>query len=109
MEWLFHMAHATSNRRSDRLSGRFYLRLLPCITLLALAACTSMTRLAAVPSELQDEARPDGVPGVRFYPQRLSDPYAHLQGPTLRPASTGGAQVPVSWDTDVGCDLLAVS
>jgi predicted patatin/cPLA2 family phospholipase len=79
------------------------------MTLLALAACTSMTRLAAVPSELQDEARPDGVPGVRFYPQRFSDPSAHLQGSTHRPASTGGSEVPVSWDTDVGCDLLAVS
>jgi len=87
------MAYATSKRRVDRLSGHFHLRLLPCITLLALAACTSMTRLAAVPSELQEEARPNGVPGVRFYPQRFSDP--------LQPAPTGG--------TDVGCDLLAVS
>jgi len=104
------MAHATSNRRLDRLSGHFHLRLLSCITLLALAACTTMTRLAAVPSELQDEARPDGVPGgVRLYPQRLSDPSAQLQGSTLRQASTGGSEVPVSWDTDVGCDLLAIS
>jgi predicted acylesterase/phospholipase RssA len=103
------MAHATSNRRVDRLSGHFHLRLLPCITLLALAACTSMTRLAPVPSELQDEARPDGVPGVRLYPQLFSDPSAHLQGPTLRPASTGGSAVPVGGDTDAGCDLLAVS
>ena len=109
MEWLLHMANATSSRRVDRLSGRFHLRLLPCITLLALAACTTTTRLAAVPSELQDEARPDGVPGVRFYPQQFSDPSAHLQGFTLQPASTGGSEIPVSWDTNVGCDLLAIS
>jgi predicted patatin/cPLA2 family phospholipase len=109
MEWLFHTSYATSNRGADRLSGHFHLRLLACITLLALAACTSMTRLAAVPSELKDEARPDGVPGVRFYPQRFSDPSAHLQGSTLRPASTGASEVPVNWDTDVECDLLAVS
>lgn len=109
MEWLFHMAHATSNRRSDRLSGRFYLRLLPCITLLALAACTTMTRLSAVPSELRDEARPDGVPGVRFYPHPFSYPSAQLHGSTFRRASTGGSEIPVSLDTDAGCDLLAVS
>ena len=107
MEWLFHMAHTTSNRRVARLSGHFHRRLLPCITLLALSACSTMTRLAAVPSELQDEARPDGVPGVRFFPQQFSEPSAHLS--TLRPASTGGSEVPVSWDADVGCDLLAVS
>jgi predicted acylesterase/phospholipase RssA len=87
----------------------FHLRLLPCITLLALAACTTTARLAAVPSELQEEARPDGVPGVRFYPQQLSEPSADLQRSTLRRASTRGSEVPVSGDTDVGCDLLAVS
>jgi hypothetical protein len=103
------MAHATSSRRVDRLSGHFQLRLLSCIALLALAACTTMTRLAAVPSELQGEARPDGIPGVRFYPQRFSDPSAHQQGFTLRPASAVGSEVPVSWDTDAGCDLLAIS
>jgi len=79
------------------------------MTLLALAACTSMTRLAAVPPELHDEARPDGVPGARFYPQRFSEPSAHLQGSALRRVSTGGAEVPVSWDTNVGCALLAIS
>jgi hypothetical protein len=93
MEWLFH----------------FHLRLLPGITLLALAACGTTARLAAVPSGLQDEARPDGVPGVRFYPQRFSDPSAPPQGSALRRASTGGSAVPVSWNTDAGCDLLAVS
>jgi predicted patatin/cPLA2 family phospholipase len=103
------MVHATSNRRLDRLSGHLHLRLLSWITLLALAACTTMTRLAAVPSELKDEARPDGVPGVRFYPQVFSDPSAQLQWSSLRRASTGGSEVPVSRDTDVGCDLLAVS
>jgi predicted acylesterase/phospholipase RssA len=92
MEWLFHMAHATSNRTEDRLSGHVHLRLFPCLMLLALAACSTMTRLAPVPSDLQDEARPDGVQGVRFYPQQFSDPSAHLQG-----------------STDAGCDLLAVS
>jgi predicted acylesterase/phospholipase RssA len=102
------MAHATSSRAADRLRGHVHLRLLPCITLLALAACTTMTRLASVPPDLQDEARPDGVAGVRFYPQQFSDPSAHLQGSTLR-ASTGGSEIPVSWDTDAGCNLLALS
>jgi hypothetical protein len=109
MEWLFHRAHATSNRTVDRLKGHVHLRLLPCITLLTLAACTTMTRLASVPSELQDEARPDGVPGVRFYPQQFSDPSAHLQGSTFQRASARSAEIPVSRDTDVACDLLAVS
>ena len=109
MEWLFQIAHATSSRRVDRLSGRFHPRFVACITLLALAACTSMTRLAAVPSDLKDEARPDGVPGVRFYPQRFSDPSAPLRESALRPASFDGSEVRVSRDTAVGCDLLAVS
>jgi Patatin-like phospholipase len=109
MEWLFHTAHATSNHRVDRLSGCFLLRLLPCITLVALAACTTMTRLAAVPSELQEQARPDGVPGVRFYPQQFPNPSAHLQESALRPASTASSEIPASWDTDVRCDLLAIS
>jgi predicted acylesterase/phospholipase RssA len=98
---LFHIAHATSNRTVDRLSSHVHLRLLPCIALLALAACTTtMTRLASVPSDLQDEARPDGVPGVRFYPRQFSDPSAPLQGSTLWGASTGA---------DAGCDVLALS
>jgi hypothetical protein len=109
MEWLFYRAHATSNRTVDRLGGHAHLRLLPCITLLALAACTTMTRLASVPSDLQDEARPDGVPDVRFYPQQFADPSARLQESTLRPAFTGGSEIPVSSDTDAGCDLLAIS
>src|SRR5271155_2227609 len=96
MEWSFHIAHATSNRTADRLSGHVHLRLLPCLMLLALAASTTMTRLAPVPPDLQDEARPDGVPAVRSYPQPFSDPSAHLQGSTLWGASTGGAEIPVS-------------
>src|SRR5271154_5968400 len=102
MEWLFHIAHATSNRTVDRLSGHIHLRHHPCLMLLALAACTTMTRLAPVPSDLQDEARPDGVPGVRFYPQQFSDPSAHLQGSSLCGASTGAAEIPVSSDADAG-------
>jgi predicted acylesterase/phospholipase RssA len=74
------------------------------ITLIALAAllsaCTHLTRLAAVPSELHDEARPDGIPDVRFSVQQF-DPVARI--------STAAAGIPVSWDADVGCDLLAIS
>lgn len=103
------MAQVLSKHKLDRLSGRFYLRLFPSITLLALAACTTVTRLAAVPSGLRDEAWPDGVPGVRFYSQSLSAPSAPLQGSTFERASTGGSKVPVNWNTDAGCDLLAVS
>ena len=57
--------------------------------------------LSAVPSELQDEARPDGVPGVRFYPQPFSNPSAQLQGSTFRRASTGGSEIPVGYDFQV--------
>jgi predicted acylesterase/phospholipase RssA len=82
------------------------------MTLVALAAvlsaCTSLTRLAAVPSELQEEARPDGIPGVRLYPQQF-DPVGHSTVPVRWSVSSDGSAMPVGWDTDVGCDLLAIS
>jgi len=74
-----------------------------------LSACTTLTRLGAVPSELQYEARPHGISDVRFYPQQLADSAAPLQVGTRRPASGVEAENPVSSDTNVGCDMLAVS
>jgi predicted acylesterase/phospholipase RssA len=74
-----------------------------------LSACTTLTRLGTVPSELQDEARPDGIPDVRFYPQQLTDSAAQLQVSIRWPASGVEAKISVSSDTSAGCDMLALS
>jgi predicted acylesterase/phospholipase RssA len=74
-----------------------------------LAACTTLTRLGAVPSELQDEARPDGISDVRFYPQQLANSAARSQVRIRWPASGVEAEIPVSSDTSAGCDMLAIS
>jgi predicted acylesterase/phospholipase RssA len=82
------------------------------IALIALAAvlsaCTNLTRLAAVPSELQDKVQPDGIPGVRVHLQQF-DSIAHSGVPVRRQVSNQGSEVPVRWDADLGCDLLAIS
>jgi predicted acylesterase/phospholipase RssA len=72
-----------------------------------LCACTTLTRLGAVPSEFQDEARPDGIPDVRFYPQQLAESAARLQVRMNWPVSEVNAVV--DSDNRAGCDMLAIS
>ena len=84
-------------------------RLMLVALVAVLSACTTLTRLGAVPAELQDEARPDGIPDVRFYPQQLTDSAARLQVRIRWPVSGVEAQIPVSSDTSAGCDMLAIS
>jgi predicted acylesterase/phospholipase RssA len=83
---------------------------LTLVALIALlSACATLTRLGAVPSELQDEARPDGIADVRLYPQPREDSAGRLQVRSRSPVSGVEGETPVSPHTSAGCDILAIS